>query len=78
MSWIYRKLNPTHRWRQADIIGRSMDDSNSLGKEEITRDLYNIDQFIDFCFHPRRARLGSHCQLDVYLGSCNSDVCGIV
>jgi len=60
------------------MIGRSMDDSNSLRKEEVTCHLHNIDQSIDFRLHPRRAGLGSHCQLDVHLGSGNSDVCRLV
>jgi hypothetical protein len=51
-----------------------MDDSNSLRKEEITRHLYDIDQSFHLCLHPRRAGLGSHCQLDVHIGSRNSDV----
>lgn len=55
-----------------------MDDPNTLRKEEVTCNLYHTDQSLDFCLHSRRARLGSHCQLDVHLGSRDSDVCRLV
>lgn len=62
----------------ADTKGRSMDDSNPPRKAQIPCHLYNIDQFVDVCLYTRGAGLGSYCQLDVYLGSCDSDVRRIV
>lgn len=53
-----------------------MDDPNPFRKAEIARDLYHTDQSVNICLYPRRAGLGSHCQLNVHLGSSYSHVCG--
>jgi hypothetical protein len=55
-----------------------MDDSDPSWKEKIASHLYNIDQSVDIRLHPRRAGLGSHCQLDVHLSSRDSHVCRVV
>lgn len=55
-----------------------MDDPNPLRKEKVTGDLHDINESIDFCLHPRRAGLGSYCQLDVDFGSSDGDVRRVV
>jgi hypothetical protein len=55
-----------------------MDDSDPLRKAEVTRDLYDVDESFDICLHSRGGGLGSHCQLDVHLGSRDSHVCRIM